>query len=527
MNANDMSDEVGAVPPGEAGSARDRIKTVAELAEISRHARDQGQTVVLAHGVFDLLHLGHVRHLEAARRLGDVLIVTVTADSFVKKGPGRPVFPQTIRAEMLAALGYVDWTGINNAPTAESLIEAIEPDIYVKGKEYANVEDDVTGMIGIEREIAEKHGGRLVFTDEVTFSSSGLINEYFDIHDPEARAFLDDLRHNDGSDRVLGLLDRLAGLKVLMIGETIIDEYDYVDTIGKPSKESIIAALYRDREVFAGGVIAAANHLAGFCDDVEVVTYLGGPESQEFLVNEHLHPNIALKPYFQDKRPTVRKRRFVEESTLRKLFEVYYMDDSLLDDALGADIADYVAARCGDFDVVIVCDFGHGLMVKPVIEAVEDNARFLAINVQANAGNMGYSVVTKYRRADYLCVGEGEARLAVHDKNEDMESIISKRLPESVRCGRIAVTLSGRGSLCWSRDDGVTHVPAFAHTPVDTIGAGDAFLAVTAPLYAIGGGAKEVGFIGNVVGGIKTGVVGHRQAVDKGAVKNAIVSLLK
>lgn len=527
MNSSERQIDGGDEKSGSAAIARDRIKSVAELAEISRRARAEGKTVVLAHGVFDLLHLGHVRHLEAARRLGDVLIVTVTADSFVKKGPGRPVFPQMIRAEMLAALDYVDWTGVNIAATAEPLLEAIQPDVYAKGQDYADTDDDVTGMIDHEREIAEKYGGRLVFTDEVTFSSSGLINEFFDIHDPEARAFLDDLRRDGGAERTLELIDRLANLRVLMIGETIVDEYDYVEAIGKSAKENIIATLYNDREVFAGGVIAAANHAAGFCREVEVVTYLGESESQERLIREYLQPNITLTPYVQDQRPTVRKRRFVEKNTLRKLFEVYYMDDSPLDEALGADIAEYVAGRCGEFDVVVICDFGHGMMVPPIIRVLEEQANFLAVNAQANAGNLGYNLVTKYKRADYLCVDEGEARLAVHDKTQSLEAIVTNDLPASTHCGRIAVTLGARGCLCWDEESGLTSVPAFAHTPVDTIGAGDAFLAVTSPLYAVGGKAREVGFIGNVVGGIKTGVVGHRQSVDMGTVKNTIVSLLK
>ena len=256
--------------PEASGGARDRIKSVSELADIALRARTEGKTVVLAHSVFDLLHLGHVRHLEAARRLGDVLIVTVTGDEFVRKGPGRPVFAQTMRAEMLAALDYVNWTGINRAATADPLIEAIQPDVYVKGSDYSDPTLDVTSNITHERELTEKYGGRLHFTDEVTFSSSGLINEYFEIHDPEARAFINDLRRNGGADRTLEMIDRLSDLRVLIVGETIMDEYDYVEALGKSSKENIIATLYQDREVFAGGVMAAANHIAGFCKEVEV-----------------------------------------------------------------------------------------------------------------------------------------------------------------------------------------------------------------------------------------------------------------
>lgn len=104
---------------------RDKVRTLNEVAAAVDQLRHAGRVVVQAHGTFDLLHLGHVRHLEAARKLGDALIVTVTADRFVNKGPGRPVFNAELRAEMLATLAYVDWVAINDAADAVSAIEQI------------------------------------------------------------------------------------------------------------------------------------------------------------------------------------------------------------------------------------------------------------------------------------------------------------------------------------------------------------------------------------------------------------------
>ena len=135
--------------------ARAKIKTLHELVDISAQAKSSGQRVVLAHGTFDLLHMGHVRHLEQARTQGDVLIVTITGDGFVNKGPGRPVFTSMLRAEMLAAVGYVDWVAINEAPTAENVISALKPDVYAKGSDYAEAENDKTGKAG---RVISNHG---------------------------------------------------------------------------------------------------------------------------------------------------------------------------------------------------------------------------------------------------------------------------------------------------------------------------------------------------------------------------------
>ena len=144
--------------------ARDKIKSLDSLASISKASQSLGKKVVLAHGVFDLVHMGHVRHLEAAKKEGDCLIVTITPDQLVNKGPGRPVFNQNLRAEMLAALESVDWVGISKWPSAEYLIETIQPNIYIKGSDYTNEGEDLTGKIKTERETVERFGGKVKFT---------------------------------------------------------------------------------------------------------------------------------------------------------------------------------------------------------------------------------------------------------------------------------------------------------------------------------------------------------------------------
>src|ERR1043166_8339539 len=167
-----------ATPAPGAIRARDKIKSVDELAAMAEQARARGQTVVVAHGVFDLLHMGHMRHLEAARKEGDLLFVTCTADRYVNKGPGRPVFPEQFRAEMLAALECVDGVAVTKWPTAEGVIRLVQPGVYIKGRDYENPNDDLTGKILEERRAVEAHGGRVVFTDDITFSSSALINRH-------------------------------------------------------------------------------------------------------------------------------------------------------------------------------------------------------------------------------------------------------------------------------------------------------------------------------------------------------------
>jgi rfaE bifunctional protein nucleotidyltransferase chain/domain len=507
--------------------AHAKIKTIEQLGEVARTAQSQGRTVALCHGVFDLVHLGHVRHIQAARSEGDVVMVTVTADRYVNKGPGRPIFPENMRAEMLASLGNVDWVGINHTSSAEPVLDTIRPDIYVKGSDYENPEDDITGKIKSERDAVERHGGRIVFTRDVTFSSSSLVNRYFDIYDPPLRDYLQQVRESGGADRLLRLIDSVQNMHVVLVGDTIIDEYQYVSALGKPSKENIVATLFKSREQFAGGVLAAANHVASFCKSVEIVTVLGGDDYPEEFIRAHLRPNVKLTPIRAEGRPTTRKLRYVELGYLHKLFEVYTMNDTPFGESERAEIDRVTSERVRGADVVIATDFGHGMIAQSTITALAENSKFLAVNAQSNGGNFGYNLITKYPRADYISIDAPEARLATSDKFSDIAAVIEKQLHGRIDCDNIIVTHGSFGCYPFSRKTGVSRVPAFTKTVVDTVGAGDAFLTITAPLVAAGGDIRDVAFIGNAAGAIKVGIVGHRNSVEKVPLVKFVTALLK
>jgi rfaE bifunctional protein nucleotidyltransferase chain/domain len=504
----------------------DKIRTLDELAAVIEALQAAGKVVAQAHGTFDLLHLGHVRHLQAARRHCDVLIVTLTADRFVNKGPGRPVFTEALRAEMLATLEYVGWVAINDSPDAVTAIQRLRPDIYIKGQDYQNPEGDITGKIGMEREAVEACGGRIQFTDEVTFSSTELINRHLNVFEPHIRDHLDKQRRDGGLDEILGLLERVKDMKVLLVGDAIIDEYQYVLPMGKTPKENMIATRYQDREVFAGGVFAAANHVASFCREVDVITCLGEVNSHEEVVRQSLRPNVRLHMVSRQGAPTTLKRRFVDPSYMRKLFEVYIMNDEPLLGGLEQEVNGLIARIAPKADLVIATDFGHGMLGANSIETLMARSKFLAVNTQSNSANLGYNLITKYGRADYTCIDAPEAQLACSDRLSPIGDI-AHRILERMDCNKIIITRGKHGCVTYERGGAVHTIPAFAKNVVDTVGAGDAFLAVTAPLVAAGGAMERIGFVGNVVGALKVEIVGHRRSIDKASLVKGITGLLR
>lgn len=153
-----------------------KILDLDELAGKTQNLRAEGEKIVHCHGCFDLMHPGHIKYFQAAKMMGDVLVVTVTPDKYVDKGPGRPVFCETLRAESIAALECVDYVSINKWPTAEETLRLLRPDVYVKGQEFEKLEDK-TGKIQREYEVIKEIGAEIRFTHEIVFSSTELLTK--------------------------------------------------------------------------------------------------------------------------------------------------------------------------------------------------------------------------------------------------------------------------------------------------------------------------------------------------------------
>lgn len=517
-----------AASEGESGIGK--VLTLEQLAPVCEALRKRGRKIVLCHGVFDLMHVGHVRHLKAAKKFGDTLVVSITADRHVNKGPDRPAFPAELRSEFLAGLELVDFVTIVNDPSAAPSIQAVKPTFYVKGGEYADPQGDITGKIVAERELVESAGGELVFTHDITFSSSNLLNKHFAFTDEPTRAYLDRHRSTGLEKRIASYLRQIEKMRILIIGETIIDRYVYVSPMGKAAKENIIATLYREEETFAGGVVAAANHLAAMCPNVELISILGDSnvgENYENLVRSQIHSSVATSFIRRTNGPTVQKTRFVEPTYVRKLFEVYHMDDRPLSKGVQDSFHDLLREKIKAVDLVIVCDFGHGLISQETVDLLDGKAPFLAVNTQSNAGNIGYNLVNKYRHADFVCIDAMEAWLAIRDKHADLHQVAALRLREQINCPNIIITHGKAGCYASDGNSGAVHIPSFGGTAVDTVGAGDAFFVMAAPMMAAGADCETAGFLGNVAGAIAIGIVGHRRYLTKLEIERYVMTLLK
>jgi len=501
-----------------------KIKSLAELTQLLGDLRaESSPRVVHCHGVFDLLHIGHIRYLQQARALGDLLVVTLTKDEFVNKGPHRPAFTDQLRLDALAALDCVDFLAINETPTATEAIRQLKPAIYAKGAEFR---DRKTPELLAEEAAAIDVGARVEFIEDVTSSSSHLLNRYLSPFDDNVDRYLHEFRRRYASSDVLDWLHRASQLKVLVVGETIIDEYYTCSAIGQSAKAPILATRYESHERFAGGAVAIANHLTPFCGSVDLLSMLGTENTEEAWVRSHVSEGITVRFHFKQDSPTIVKRRYREWYFGVPLFAINFLNDNPQSESDDDKLCAMLADSLDEYDVVIVADYGHQMLTERAIQLLCDKAKFLAVNTQANAANAGLHTISKYPRADFASLAERELQLECRSRVGNLEQqlqAVGKRLYATT----IAVTLGKRGCLCYNRRAGFHEAPSLATNIVDRVGAGDTFLAVTALCAALDAPLEILAFLGNVAGAEAVASVGNSRSLEALSFQRHVESLFK
>ena len=456
-----------------------KIYSLKNLSKIVQRLRKKNKKISLCHGVFDLLHPGHINHINQAKKISDILIVSLTADDKIFKGPGRPHFNETHRMNSIASLENVDFVVLSNQLSAVGVIKKVKPDFYVKGSDYKNFKDDITGKIDFEDSEVKKYGGKTIFTTGITFSSSTILNEKF-IYNEEQYNFIKTLKNKYGVEYLLKSLNKTFNNTPLVIGESIIDEYVFCQAIGKSGKEPYMVLQEKKSEKYLGGVLSIAQNLAAFCKKVHLLSMIGTYRSYEDKIYNNLKENIKYQFIKKRNSPTILKKRFIEEVDNIKLLGVYSINDnSLLQDEERA-LVNKLKKLTKNTDLLIMSDYGHGLFTKKFIQNIYKTKKFLAVNVQVNSFSMGYHTITNYKKADLVLMNETELRQELKDKRSDRLNLI-KKLEKKIKCKYIAITHGKTGATIYNTKlKKRIHVPAFARTVVDKVGAGDALFPILA-----------------------------------------------
>jgi bifunctional ADP-heptose synthase (sugar kinase/adenylyltransferase) len=463
---------------------RHKIKSAQELRDVIG-PRPRTKSVIMCHGVFDVVHPGHVRHLLYAKSKADLLVASITADHHITKGAHRPHVPQDLRAVNLAAFEVVDYVVIDKNPTPLENIRLIEPDYFAKGFEYT-----ATGMpakTAEEAEVIGAYGGEIIFTPgDIVYSSSNLI----DLAPPAIKLEkLQILMERNGItfDKLRRTLDAMEGHQVHVVGDTIVDSYTHCAMVGGNTKTPTMSVLFERKVDYVGGAGIVAKHLAAAGGRVTFSTVLGEDSYRDFVIDDLKGADIEVNAVIDRSRPTVNKNAIVVGGY--RLLKVDTLDNRSISDQILEDITRSV--RDVPTDAVVFSDFRHGLFnrrtIPQLVQALPDRCfRVADSQVASRWGN-----ITDFQGFDLITPNEREARFALGDQDSGIRPLASN-LYDAARCRLLILKLGERGVLaCCSADheslDSFFVIDSFVDRLVDAVGAGDALLAyATLAMLAVG-----------------------------------------
>lgn len=461
-------------------SQHEKVIALDALLEQRARHRDAGKTVVHCHGCFDIVHPGHIRYLRQAKALGDILVVTLTADRFIHKGYDRPYIHQDLRAENLAVIDFIDHVHINDAETALELLEELQPDIYVKGKEYESSQDP---RFVREKQAVERHGGEVYFSSgDVVFSSTKLLEHFReDISLDQERIDFFCRHHRIDTARVERALDAAADhKKVVLLGDPIMDVYVHCEDMSVAAEGPLISVAPIHEVSYAGGGALIAMQLAAVGVDVTLITTR--PEGERGLAFqqqlERANVNLVMLPCPQ--RPTYVKTRYLVEN--QKVFKINQGGHAPLGSVEVREMLSLLEENLEGADFFMVVDFGYGLLGTQLIEGIQQIITQRDIPFSIDVSRAGITNLLKFKGPALATPTEDELRFAFGDLENGLSNLAT-RFYEQTEAKHLVITLGSRGCVFFAPplEPGARlqahYLPAFTQHPRDVVGAGDAFLA--------------------------------------------------
>tara|TARA_B100000795_G_scaffold268570_1_gene255793 strand:+ start:2687 stop:4204 length:1518 start_codon:yes stop_codon:yes gene_type:complete len=504
---------------------KNKIYSLKNLAKILQKDKSRSKKIALCHGVFDLLHVGHIKHLETAKKLADKLVVTLTADKFVNKGPGRPVFNETLRSEAIAALEAVDYVAINDSSTAVNPIKIIKPNVYCKGKDYKNPKDDITGEIKNEINAVKKNKGQVVYTQELTFSSSRLINRSTNFYSDNQRRIIRKINRSTDFKKIKTDIDNFKKLKILVIGETIIDQYNFCEVIGKSGKEPMLVLKDIRQDQYLGGVLGIARNLSQLSKKITVISMIGENKNHFDDIKKNLPKNIRNRLIFKEKSPTIVKKRYLDNLSNNKIIGIYDINDEILTAKDEKKFHNIINREIKKHDLVIVSDYGHGLISKKSANLICKKSKFLALNAQVNASNIGYHTIRNYKNFNTLIINEKEIRHETRDKISKLEVLIINMAKEK-NIQNLVVTMGKSGSMLYCKKK-FYYSDAYAHKIVDKVGAGDTMLSLIGPCLKSNIDKNITLLISSIAAAQSVETIGNKETIKKLNMLKTLENMLK
>ena len=503
------------------------MKKLVSKTFLKRFINRNKKKIVLCHGVFDLVHYGHIMHFKSAKELGDILIVSLTKDKFVKKTINRPIFNISQRYQFLSEIEIIDYVYICETESASDSIKLIKPNFYVKGPDYKLNKNDNTKKIILEKKLVEKFKGKIVYTNDKKYSSSTIINKKklsnFDLKQDE---YINKIKIKYGYNYIREKIKGFEKLRVLLIGELIFDVYYFGKIIGKSGKEPHLVLKENKIETYIGGSGAIARHLSSFIKKIYLVSPFGNENFLKNVLNKHLKKNIFrnfLTPF--KSYSSIIKKRFIDEVSNYKMFGSYILPKEI-NSKFYKKLNRKIKSKLSNTDMIIVCDYGHDFIDKENAQFISKIKKFKALNTQLNSSNIGFHSLNNYNNFDVVVINESELRQELKEENKDIK-FLANFLMKKNKIKYLIIT-KGKNGASLFREDGISfHCPAFIDQSIDKVGAGDAMLSLVALALKKGLNPEIALFLGSIASAINVTNIGNKISIDYKELDSVVKYLLR
>ena len=327
------------------------------------------------------------------------------------------------------------------------------------------------------------------------------------------KEYISSIKNKFNYEEFLKKLDSSKNLKALVIGDSIIDQYVFVLPKARAMKDPILSTHFKKEEDYAGGVLATANHLSSYVNQIKLVTLIGDQNPKLDFIKNSLSKNIKLEHFIKENSPTIIKRRYMNIAKNNKLFKVDFMNDEPILENLSKKIVDYLSNELPKYDLIVVSDFGHGFLNNSIREVLEEKSSFLSANVQSNSSNLGYNYINHYKNLDFIVMNEEELRLPLMMRFENINETVFK-FYERFKFEKFLVTIGKEGCLFFNKGE-LYAGPALTKRVIDTIGAGDAVFSLLSLFTYLDTDNEIIPFIANCAGALKARYMCNKESVTK------------
>ena len=484
---------------------------IKELSNSAKKIRLKKKKIVLCQGHFNVIHPGHLRFLEFAGKQGDYLIIAIQGKRHLEPKNREKFFNARERARGVASLEVVDGAFIFDEIPFKDVIEVVRPDVYVMGEEFAKR----TGEMQDDIRLVEKYGGKVMFrAGEIRYATSDFLeHDLTDLEERHRRQFETALaKLKISKDKLLTYCSRFSDLHMLVIGDTIVDQYIACDPLGMSAEAPVLVVKELEKKEFAGGAAVVSRHIASMGAKCSFISVVGNDEPGEIVKKVLADDKISANLIIDNDRPTTFKTRYMVGH--QKLLRVSRLEDIHVNEKIENEIIKHINSLAGSIDGIIVSDFVYGVITPHILEyllkAKEKHKVKLFGNSQSSSqmGNVG-----KFLSYDLLVPTEREARLAMDDKYSGLEWV-GTNLLKKTKAKNLVLTLAEKGFISFHYDEEEDFVrsqyfPALVVNPVDVLGAGDAMLSALALCICVGANLMESSVIAAGAASVEVSRVGN------------------